>query len=67
MRLKRKYFRGEVWCGKSESQVFPVLLTEHDAMKAYWGSGGIAPRIFVLGARWRKVVSFTARPLYPQE
>jgi hypothetical protein len=22
-----------------------VLLTEHHAMKAYWGSGGIAPRI----------------------
>jgi hypothetical protein len=21
------------------------FLTEHDAMKAYWGSGGLAPRI----------------------
>jgi hypothetical protein len=23
----------------------PCALTEHHAMKAYWGSGGIAPRI----------------------
>jgi hypothetical protein len=23
----------------------PVLLIEHHAMKAYWGSGGIAPLI----------------------
>jgi hypothetical protein len=28
-------------------------LTEHYAMKAYWGSGGIAPRILDLGTRWR--------------
>jgi hypothetical protein len=35
-------------------------------MKAYSGSEGIAPRILDLGARWRWVVSFTARPLYPQ-
>jgi hypothetical protein len=33
-------------------------------MKAYWGSGGIAPRIFYLSTRWRWVVSFTPRPLY---
>jgi hypothetical protein len=30
------------------------------------GSGGIAPRILVLGTRWRWVVSFTPRPLYPE-
>jgi hypothetical protein len=42
------------------------FLTEHHAMKAYWGSGGIAPRILNLGTRWRWVVSFTPRPLYPQ-
>jgi len=29
-------------------------------------SGGIAPRILNLGARWRWVVSFTHRPLYPR-
>jgi hypothetical protein len=34
--------------------------------KTYWGSGSIAPRILVLGIRWRWVVSFTPRPLYPQ-
>jgi len=32
----------------------------------YWGSGGIAPCILDLGSRWRWVVSFTLRLLYPQ-
>jgi hypothetical protein len=36
-------------------------------METYWGSGGIAPRILNLGTRWRWVVSFTPRPLYPRE
>jgi hypothetical protein len=36
-------------------------------MKAYCGSGGIAPRILDLGTRWRWVVSFMLRPLYPGE
>jgi hypothetical protein len=35
-------------------------------MKAYWWSGGIAPRILHLGTRWRRVVSFTPRLLYLQ-
>jgi hypothetical protein len=35
-------------------------------MKAYWGSGGIAPCILYLGTRWTWVVSFTSRPLYPR-
>jgi hypothetical protein len=35
-------------------------------MKGCWGSGGIAPRILNLGTRWRWVVSFTPKPLYPQ-
>jgi hypothetical protein len=30
------------------------------------GVGGIAPRILDLGTRWRWVVSFTPRPLYPR-
>jgi hypothetical protein len=36
-------------------KVVPVLfsLTQHHAMKAYWGSGGIAPHILDLGTRWR--------------
>jgi hypothetical protein len=46
---------------------FVCALIEHHAMKAYWGSGGIAPRIFDLGTLWRWVVSFTTRPLYPRE
>jgi hypothetical protein len=34
-------------------------------MKAYWGSGSIAPRILDLGTRWRWMVNFTPRPLCP--
>jgi hypothetical protein len=30
-----------------------LLLTKHNAMKTYWGSGCIAPRILDLGTRWR--------------
>jgi hypothetical protein len=44
----------------------PCALIEHYAMKAYWGSGGIASRILDLGTRWRCMVSFTIRPLYFQ-
>jgi hypothetical protein len=32
---------------KSKNKVIPVILTEHHAMKAYWG-GGIAPLILDL-------------------
>jgi hypothetical protein len=28
-----------------KGQVVPVLLTKHHAMKAYWGSGFIAPLV----------------------
>jgi hypothetical protein len=34
-------------------------------MKAYWGNGGIAPRILDLATRWRWVVGLTPQPLYP--
>jgi hypothetical protein len=30
-----------------------LCLTKHYAVKAYWGSGGIAPHILDLGTRWR--------------
>jgi hypothetical protein len=30
-----------------------LCLTKHHALKTYWGSGGIAPRILDLGIRWR--------------
>jgi hypothetical protein len=49
--------------------LYPVkspCLTKHHAMKTYWGSEGIAPRILALSTRLRRVVSFTPRPLYPQ-
>jgi len=35
-------------------------------MRAYSGSGGIAPGILNLGIRWMWVVSFTPKPLYSQ-
>jgi hypothetical protein len=44
-----------------------LCLTKHSAMKTYWGSGCIAPRILEHGTRWRWVVSFTLRPLCPKE
>jgi hypothetical protein len=28
-----------------------------------WGSGGLAPRIFNFGTRWKGIVGFTIRPL----
>jgi hypothetical protein len=43
-----------------------VLLTEHHAMKVYWGNGGIVPHILDLGTKRRCVASFMSRPLYPQ-
>jgi hypothetical protein len=49
------------------SKAVPVLfLTEHHAMKAYWGSGCLVLRILDLGTRWRWVFSFTPQPFYPQ-
>jgi hypothetical protein len=38
-----------------------LCLTKHHSMKAYWGSGGIAPRILDLGTRWRCPGRFTLR------
>jgi hypothetical protein len=35
-------------------------------MKAYWGSGDVAPFIIDVGPRWFRVISFTPWPLYPQ-
>jgi len=34
-------------------------------MMTYWGIGGVAPRIWNLGGRWKWVVIFTLRPLFP--
>jgi hypothetical protein len=51
---------------KVKGKVVRALLTKHHAMKAYWGSGGITPRILDLGTRWRRVVSFMPLPLYLQ-
>jgi len=34
-----------MWKVTGKGKVVPVLLTEHHAMEAYWGNGGIAPLI----------------------
>jgi hypothetical protein len=44
-----------------------LCLTKHHAMKTYYRSGGIAPRILDLGSRWRWVVSFTPGRFTPRE
>jgi len=43
-----------------------LCLIKHQATKTYWGSGGISSSILNLDTRWRWVVSFTLRPLYPR-
>jgi hypothetical protein len=44
-----------------------LCLTKHHAMKMYWVSGGIAPRILDLGTRWRWVVSSLSGRFTPRE
>jgi hypothetical protein len=39
--------------GKIKGKVVSVLLTQHHAMKAYSGSGGMASGILDLSIRWR--------------
>jgi hypothetical protein len=40
-------------------------LIKHHNMKSFWGSGDTAPRTFNRGTRWKWVVRFTLRQLYP--
>jgi len=42
------------------------FLTEHHAFKTYWGVEVYIHPLSDLGTRWRWVVSFTLRPLYPK-
>jgi len=42
-------------------------LTKHHAMKAYRGSGSIAPRILDLGGRWREWPASRPGRFYPRE
>jgi hypothetical protein len=43
-----------------------LCLTKHHAMKAYWGSVSIDPRILDLGTRWGWAVNLTPQPLYSE-
>jgi hypothetical protein len=51
---------------KKKKVKLSLCLTKHHAMKTYWESAGITPRILDLSTRWRWVDSFTPRPLYPK-
>jgi hypothetical protein len=46
---------------KVKVKLFPYL-TKHQAMKKYWESGGIAPRILKLGIIWETSGKLHARP-----
>jgi hypothetical protein len=54
-----------LWLTKHNAMKTYLFLNKHHGVKTYWRSGGIVPRILNLGTRWREVVSFTLRPLYP--
>jgi hypothetical protein len=43
-----------------------LCLTRHQARKVYWENGSTTPCILDLDTKWRWVLSFTPRPLYPQ-
>jgi hypothetical protein len=62
-----EWMNGEFLSERFNEWVPVLFLTEQQAMKTYWGSGSIIPRIIDFGTRWRWVVSFTPRLLYPQE
>jgi hypothetical protein len=54
--------------GGGKGKVLPVLffnLAPH--YEAYWERRCVGPRILDFGTRWRWVVSFTPRPIYPRE
>jgi hypothetical protein len=52
-------------CNKDKGKVVPML-NWAPCYENVWGSGGIAPHILNHGTRWRWVVSFTPRLLYPR-
>jgi hypothetical protein len=58
-RTKYLYFAFVIFrniCENIKGKVKLILcffLIEHNAMKAYWGSGITCPRILDLGTRWR--------------
>jgi hypothetical protein len=66
IKLYANYFKTMTKWNISVKVKVKSLCFKHNAMKTNWGSGDLAPRILDLGTRWRWVVSFTPRPLYPQ-
>jgi hypothetical protein len=60
--LKLLMYPGYLVTIKRKGKSVPVR-----AVKAYKGSGGKAPLIFMLGTKWRWVFSFMSWPLYTRE
>jgi hypothetical protein len=50
--------------GKVKVKLF-LCLTKHHAMKTYWGSGDVTPRILDFGTRWRMCGQFHALAALP--
>jgi hypothetical protein len=61
--VNEKNFKRQKWRWSCPCAFF---LAVHHAMEAYWGRWCISPCILDLRTRWRWVVSFTPRSLYPQ-
>jgi hypothetical protein len=47
-----------------EVKVRFFLVLKHHTMHTYGGRGSTAPHILNLGTRWKRVVSFTPRPVF---
>jgi hypothetical protein len=68
IRCRRKSDRPwnvEERCSSSHSLLRTVKLSLCLTNEGVWGTGCIYPNFLDLGTRWRLVVSFTPRPLYP--
>jgi len=50
---------------KGRGEIVPVF-DQAPHREDIWESGGLAPRTVNLGTRWRWVVIFTPRSLYPR-
>jgi hypothetical protein len=60
------YFWSQRWAGSGKSKVAPVLYLSTTPWKRIGRVEVQLHSLFYLGTRWRWVVSFTSRPLYPQ-
>jgi hypothetical protein len=64
--VKLAVFWVAVACGVVSKAKLSLCFNWSPRYEGVLGCGGMAPRILDLCSRWRWVVSFTTRPLYPQ-